>query len=143
MEGREERKEGRKGKKEKRKGGREGGEEEGKKRRKEGKKERKEPRSKLTSCLVPGYIGCFVDKYQNRDLTKSFMVSGLTPASCRAVCKEKGHAYAGMQYGYLCHCGDGYGKYGHAAEKECNSVCLGDDEKKCGGFWRNSIYVAG
>ena len=51
--------------------------------------------------------------------------------------------YAGVQYGYLCHCGDEYGKYGEAGEHECNSACLGDEGKKCGGFWRNSVYTSG
>ena len=84
-----------------------------------------------------------MDQHPNRDLIKAFSVNDLTPNSCRSVCKEKGHTYAGVQYGYLCHCGDSYGKYGNAAEEECNSGCRGDDEKKCGGFWRNSIYATG
>ncbi|CAB4002918.1 Hypothetical predicted protein, partial [Paramuricea clavata] len=89
-----------------------------------------------------GYIGCFIDQHPNRDLKKMFTVNNLTPVSCRSVCKEKGHVYAGVQYGYLCHCGDDYGKYGEVGEHECNSACLGDDGKKCGGFWRNSVYTS-
>ena len=89
-----------------------------------------------------GYIGCFVDQHPNRDLKKLFTVNNLTPGSCQSVCKEKGHVYSGVQYGYLCHCGDDYGKYGEAGEYECNSACLGDEEKKCGGFWRNSVYTS-
>ena len=89
-----------------------------------------------------GYIGCFVDQHPNRDLKKLFTVNNLTPGSCQSVCSEKGHVYAGVQYGYLCHCGDDYGKYGEAGERECNSACLGDEEKKCGGFWRNSVYTS-
>ena len=95
------------------------------------------------SFSSPGYIGCFIDQHPNRDLTKLFTVNNLTPGSCRSVCKKKGHVYAGVQYGYLCHCGDGYGKYGEAGEHECNSACLGDEGKKCGGFWRNSVYTSG
>ena len=90
-----------------------------------------------------GYIGCYVDQHPNRDLKKLFTVNNLTPDSCRSVCKQKGHVYAGVQYGYLCHCGDEYGKYGEAGEHECDSSCLGDEAKKCGGFWRNSVYTSG
>lgn len=93
--------------------------------------------------FILGYIGCYIDQHPNRDLTKLFTVNNLTPDSCRSVCKKKGHVYAGVQYGYLCHCGDGYGKYGEAGEHECNSACLGDEGKKCGGFWRNSVYTSG
>ncbi|XP_028394141.1 uncharacterized protein LOC114518361 [Dendronephthya gigantea] len=89
-----------------------------------------------------GYIGCFVDQHPNRDLTKLFTVNSLTPDSCQSACKERGHVYAGVQYGYLCHCGDAYGKYGEADDRECNSACLGDEGKKCGGFWRNSVYTS-
>ena len=93
--------------------------------------------------IILGYIGCFIDQHPNRDLTKLFTVNNLTPDSCRSVCNEKGHVYAGVQYGYLCHCGDDYGKYGEAGEHECNSACRGDEGKKCGGFWRNSVYTSG
>lgn len=72
-----------------------------------------------------------------------FTVNNLTPDSCQSVCKERGHAYAGVQYGYLCHCGDAYGKYGEAEDRECSSACLGDEGMKCGGFWRNSVYTSG
>ncbi|XP_046850955.1 uncharacterized protein LOC124444390 [Xenia sp. Carnegie-2017] len=89
-----------------------------------------------------GYIGCYIDQHPNHDLSNLFVVNNLTSKSCRSVCRQKGHFYAGVQYGHLCHCGDGYGKYGEASEHECNSVCMGDKRKKCGGFWRNSVYTS-
>ena len=88
-----------------------------------------------------GYVGCYVDKTPDRDLDVAVSVAELTPDACRVACKDAGHAYAGVQYGYLCRCGDNYGKYSKVTEEECNSACRGDSSQKCGGFYRSSIYA--
>ena len=86
-------------------------------------------------------MGCYVDKTPDRDLDVAVSVAELTPDACRVACKDAGHAYAGVQYGYLCRCGDNYGKYSKVTEEECNSACRGDSSQKCGGFYRSSIYA--
>ena len=39
-----------------------------------------------------------------------------------------------------CFCGQQYGKYGRAAESDCNVKCYGDERQICGGDYRNSVY---
>ena len=90
-----------------------------------------------------GYVGCYEDKSPERDLSKIVSVSNLTPDSCRTACLEAGHAYAGVQYGYLCRCGDSYGKYNKLPDEQCNAACVGDHAQKCGGFWKSAIFTTG
>ncbi|XP_068696664.1 uro-adherence factor A-like isoform X2 [Montipora foliosa] len=88
-----------------------------------------------------GYVGCFEDKSSERDLPRVLSVPHLTPDSCRTACQNAGHAYAGVQYGYLCRCGDTYGKYGKVPDEECNALCTGDKAQKCGGFWKSAVFT--
>lgn len=94
------------------------------------------------SCQL-GYVGCFEDKSPDRDLPTVLSVPHLTPDSCRSACQGAGHAYAGVQYGYLCRCGNSYGKYTKVPDEECNALCSGDKAQKCGGFWRSAIFTTG
>ncbi|KXJ16333.1 uncharacterized protein LOC110236030 [Exaiptasia diaphana] len=88
-----------------------------------------------------GYVGCYADQSPNRDLPIPLSVRNLTPTNCRLACKDAGHAYAGLQYGYLCRCGDNYGKYPRLDESQCSTACKGDKTQICGGFFRSSIYA--
>ena len=87
------------------------------------------------------YIGCFKD-------TSAFDLDGHlersqsnTPQSCIQICKQKGFAYAAVQYGESCLCGNSYGKYGTA--DNCNYQCTGDSNQMCGGYNANSVYSTG
>ncbi|EDO38483.1 predicted protein, partial [Nematostella vectensis] len=91
----------------------------------------------------PGYVGCYMDHTPERDLPYPISVRDITPNACRLACKHSKHAYAGLQYGYLCRCGDTYGKYAKLDDFQCSSPCKGDPSKICGGFFRNSIYTTG
>lgn len=90
---------------------------------------------------VTGYIGCFKDT-SDFDLD-GFLVrsSTNTPESCIAICRNKGFAFAAVQYGESCLCGNSYGKYG--AADNCNYKCTGDGSKICGGYSANSVYGTG
>lgn len=67
----------------------------------------------------------------------------MTPEWCAGKCKLAGYSYAGLQYGYLCFCGDKFGKYGRDDDGDCNSLCFGDKTRNCGSFWHNSIFAVG
>ena len=95
------------------------------------------------SYIYIGYVGCYEDKSPDRDLPTILSVPNLTPDSCRSACQGAGHAYAGVQYGYLCRCGDSYGKYTKVSDEECNALCVGDRAQKCGGFWRSAVFTTG
>ncbi len=102
----------------------------------------------ITHAFPAKYLGCFRDRgnpagLDGRDLNGYMFESkhGMTPALCISVCREKGFAYAGVQYSYQCFCGNSYGKYGRA--DNCDMRCSGNSHKICGGSWANSVYSTG
>ena len=88
-------------------------------------------------------MGCFRDRKPGRDLPKQFTKYEMTPEWCVGKCKLAGFSYAGLQYGYLCFCGNKFGKYGKADDRDCDSLCFGDKTRNCGAFWHNSIFSVG
>lgn len=94
----------------------------------------------ILTTISSSYQGCFRDKKPGRDLPKQFTKYEMTPEWCVGKCKLAGYSYAGLQYGYLCFCGDKFGKYGRADDRECDSLCFGDKTRNCGSFWHNSIF---
>ncbi len=91
-------------------------------------------------------IGCFKDKgnplvLKGRDLDGRVMNwRGMTPEFCVEQCAKHGFAYAGLQYGSFCFCGNSYGSNGPATN--CNIPCNGDERRTCGGEWANHVYRA-
>lgn len=102
--------------------------------------------SQLTTPAIPGplegsFIGCFKDT-ADRDLAGAFVSSPtMTIQTCLARCRDGGFAFAGLQYGSQCFCGNRYGRFGRASN--CDMKCSGDPSQICGGFWANSIYAVG
>ncbi|MBL9015832.1 MAG: WSC domain-containing protein [Myxococcales bacterium] len=88
------------------------------------------------------YMGCFRDSNNPFDLDGHLERSGQnTPQRCIQVCAAKGFAYAGVQYGQSCLCGNRYGTQGQA--NNCNMACTGDARAVCGGSNANSVYSTG
>ncbi|XP_052077185.1 uncharacterized protein LOC127715185 [Mytilus californianus] len=89
-----------------------------------------------------GYIGCYKDDGVRHLKHKvSSLGSSITLAKCREHCK--GYKYTGLQYSTYCLCGNVLEnkKYPKVADSECNMACAGEKTRKCGGGWRNSIYL--
>ena len=91
--------------------------------------------------LSTQYLGCFkdtsafdLDGYLERSATN-------TPAHCVSTCANKGFAYAAVQYGESCLCGNSYGRYGPATN--CDYRCTGDGSDVCGGYSANSVFSTG
>jgi hypothetical protein len=83
-------------------------------------------------------LGCFRDTGE-RDLPSAFLTSDrMTVGTCITNCAQQGFAYAGVQYGSQCFCGNSYGRYGPA--ENCDMRCAGNAGEFCGGFWANNIY---
>ncbi|XP_057316894.1 uncharacterized protein LOC130657922 isoform X2 [Hydractinia symbiolongicarpus] len=87
------------------------------------------------------YQGCYKDRKPIRDLPKRFNRFDTTPEACISECKYQNYKFAGVQYGYLCFCGNAFGRYGKVADSDCNSLCSGDSKRSCGAFWHNSVYA--
>ncbi|ESN96123.1 hypothetical protein HELRODRAFT_163153 [Helobdella robusta] len=82
-----------------------------------------------TTPISPGYLGCYVDDANNRDLDVLMKndVTSMTSELCINLCVQNGYAYAGLQNGM-------------ASANECNSECSGNQAQLCGGPLRNTIY---
>ncbi len=94
-----------------------------------------------SSARAQAFVGCFKD-------TSAFDLDGYlersgqnTPQRCIAVCRSRGFAFAGVQYGESCLCGNSYGKYG--AANNCDYRCTGAPNQACGGYNANSVYTTG
>ena len=60
---------------------------------------------------------------------------------CRRVCAEKGFPYMGVQATTWCFCGDTPPpSSSQVSTSECNHICPGDSEQKCGGGFRMNVY---
>jgi len=88
---------------------------------------------------------CYIDT-RDRDLSRR--VSNIPNNNANSIqfcldqCKNRGYLYAGIQYEYECFCDDDFGKYGEAPLDECNKDCRDGSGRKCGGSWRQNIYIA-
>lgn len=93
-----------------------------------------------------GYLGCFRDQgdpagTRGRDLNGYMTGSeAMSPALCVQTCAARGFAFAGVQYGRYCFCGNSYGRSGRATN--CDMRCAGSAGQICGGGWANSVYRA-
>ena len=96
------------------------------------------------------HVGCFHDK-PLRDLPHAVhMTAALTalPAQCARECGAVGYAFAGVQHGDSCFCGDSFGRHGAATASLCATPCTdvhkltagGDKDGGCGGVWANDVY---
>lgn len=92
----------------------------------------------VISPMLPGYVGCYADT-GNRDLPYSAQMGGSDIEACKSLCAAAGYAYAGIQYGGECWCGDSYGQYGGSGD--CNMPCNSNPDQICGGSWANSVYA--
>ncbi len=88
------------------------------------------------------YMGCFKDSNNPFDLDGYLERSNQnSPQRCIQTCAAKGFAYAGVQYGQSCVCGNRYGTQGQS--NSCNMACTGDSKTVCGGANANSVYSTG
>ena len=88
------------------------------------------------------HLGCFKDPNNPYNLDGYLDRSdNNTPQRCIEVCRQKGFAYAGVEWSQSCLCGNSYDKFGPA--DNCNMPCTGDPNKICGGFGSNDVYTTG
>jgi hypothetical protein len=86
------------------------------------------------------YQGCFTDAAAHvLDAIKEVADKNLTVEKCAIMCKDYKHF--GINYGQYCMCGDKFANpTKEVAETDCNSLCGGNKQQKCGGNSRLSIY---
>ncbi|KAJ7374827.1 Nidogen 1 [Desmophyllum pertusum] len=88
------------------------------------------------------HIGCYKDG-DPRDLPQRVHARELNANICVEKCKDLEFKYAGLQFSYLCFCGNTYGRYGELPQDKCSSECTNKRDSFCGGHWSNSVYQTG
>lgn len=104
-------------------------------------------------------IGCYIDDNHPWDgrpraisgpsvsLFPGTRGTSQSPAACADFCRDIAiqvppydeYNFCGVQGAY-CFCGNEYDRYGEAPESECQ-LCEGDSSLRCGGGYRNSVYM--
>eukprot|EP00102_Acyrthosiphon_pisum_P012999 XP_008182377.1 PREDICTED: uncharacterized protein LOC100165182 [Acyrthosiphon pisum] len=86
------------------------------------------------------YIGCFVQEENSLSNAKFELINTNVPSKCSAICHNAKYQYAGVM-GINCLCSN------HAPENNqkvddanCDTTCVGDSSKTCGGEDRIQIY---
>ncbi|XP_060567882.1 xylosyltransferase oxt-like [Ruditapes philippinarum] len=91
-----------------------------------------------TGLYVPnGFIGCYKDKRDRILSTSLYSSDSITGDVCKQDCKDAGYRYAGTE-GLECFCGHTFKDY--TKETGCNAWCSGNQNERCGGHWRISLY---
>lgn len=88
------------------------------------------------------YVGCYKDS-DPRDLPQRVHDREVTVKTCTKSCRNLFYRYAGLQFSYLCFCGNKRGRYGQLPDWKCSSECTNKEDTHCGGYWSNSIYRTG
>ncbi|KAK5048350.1 hypothetical protein LTR84_006020 [Exophiala bonariae] len=96
------------------------------------------------------YLGCYTDPSAGQRVLARYSVAsaaGMSQGFCVGVCRDKGWAFAGVEYGRECYCGDklnlvadgGKGELAKS-EAECDMVCSGERAELCGGASRIGVW---
>lgn len=86
-------------------------------------------------------VGCAVDSF-DRILTgwSNLNFWDLTVDKCLETCESQGFAYAGVQGGHECFCGDSPSRTFSFNSNNCDVACYGDNSETCGGGWGLDLY---
>ena len=86
--------------------------------------------------------GCYAEPSSGRALNKFYVGSStMTTAKCIAACAAKGYTIAGTEYGAECYCASAFTGGAPAPALECQAMCGGAKNERCGGGRRLSIYT--
>jgi len=96
----------------------------------------------ITYDIIEG--GCYEDRippnsHRERMLTGNYgYLENNTLMACKEFCQ--GFNYFGVQDTYDCFCGNIIHHLNNVAASECNALCPGNSNQKCGGPYRQNLY---
>ena len=64
----------------------------------------------------------------------------MTIENCIQFCSNDGYAFAGVENGDRCFCGNNPPSQNPIPDSECDMKCSGDQTRPCGGYWEINIY---
>lgn len=96
--------------------------------------------------LTVQYLGCFAEntnsapgglagRVLNGDM---FSSAAMTHDACIARCRAGNFAFAGVQFGSFCFCGNDFNR--NRISLNCKMPCAGNPRELCGGEWANGIF---
>lgn len=91
------------------------------------------------------YHGCWTD-YGRRKLAGNSYVDSknMTQENCVAFCQNNTYAYAGIEYGEECYCGNVIGAGSELKnDTECDFKCPGTPDENCGAGNRLNVFLNG
>ncbi|KAH8801520.1 WSC domain-containing protein [Xylogone sp. PMI_703] len=97
--------------------------------------------SPVTNPGVDGYhsVGCYTEGTNTRALSIGKANAAGTVKGCVDACTS--YAYAGVEYGGECWCGNSFGSGAAPTSiSECNMVCKGNSSEYCGAGSRLNVY---
>lgn len=90
------------------------------------------------------YQGCFRDEPSDPVMEPPIEGAPFDPQLSAQTCAARcdGHEYFGMRAGGVCRCGgtDSFDGYGAVPDEQCDTPCMGDAARACGGASRVSVY---
>lgn len=98
-----------------------------------------------SSLIVPGYIGCYsfdpnglpFEQYQRSAGYSDEMAIEI----CTSRCSKNYFAYAGLEDGSRCYCGNNAPMGIHQADRSsCMKPCNDDEKQSCGGIGHIAVY---
>merc|ERR1712025_244320 len=87
-------------------------------------------------------LGCYRDRRYPRLLPEK-IVNGqyIYIGYCQTICKNSGYAYAGLEVGTECWCGNVQPSDTYKIDKTyCDWACSGENSEYCGGVWAIHVY---
>jgi len=99
-----------------------------------------------TTNFSPGYVGCFIDLTNAKQLTgyKEFSTTKMSASICAGICSSRGFNIAGTESSNQCYCGNNLPTTLLLSDAKCNNGCTGmpsgATDEKCGGTDRISVY---
>ncbi|KAL4131837.1 hypothetical protein QTP88_009086 [Uroleucon formosanum] len=85
-------------------------------------------------------LGCFVMQENTLNNIKFELINTNTPDKCSAICNNGGYQFSGV-LGINCYCGNRAPENDQKVFKsDCDTPCVGDSSKTCGGEDRIQIY---
>ncbi|XP_041463096.1 scavenger receptor cysteine-rich type 1 protein M130-like [Lytechinus variegatus] len=96
-------------------------------------------------CQGPSYLGCYGDNPQARLFTGTSYVDStrMTINDCITFCRLRDFAYAGLELGSECYCGDentDFDLYGLFSDAVCRHTCSGNQLETCGGIAKMAVH---
>ncbi|XP_022166764.1 uncharacterized protein LOC111031217 [Myzus persicae] len=86
------------------------------------------------------YIGCFVQEENSLSVTKFELINTNVPSKCSAICHNAKYQFAGVM-GINCLCSNIAPENNQKVDDaNCDTTCVGDSSKTCGGEDRIQIY---